>query len=116
MYNDNDYYDFGYETNNRKSKFSFNNLNLKGKLIIGGIFIVILIIGIVIFNKVVNYYDSYQYFEKQMATKARDYIQNNNIVVNDEIYLSASKLGINMKDSCSEISGGLVDKNYHYQG
>lgn len=116
MYNDNDYYDFGYEISNQKNSFSLNNLNLKMKLILGSVFIVILIIGIVVVNKVVNYYDSYQYFEKQMVTKARDYIKNNNIVINDEIYLDASKLSINMKESCSGISGVLVDKNYSYQG
>ena len=116
MYNDNDYYDFGYEISKPKNRFGLNNLNLKKKLILGAIFIVILIIGIVIVNKVINYYNSYQYFEKQLVEKAREYATNNNIIVNDEIYLPASKLGINMRESCSEISGVLVDKNYNYQG
>jgi len=117
MYNDDSYYEnFGYGVRNTKNSFSLSNFNLKGKLILGLVVLVIIVIVLVIVNKISDYYNSYEYFEKQMVEKAKTYVTNNNIFVNDEIYLDMTKLNMNIKKSCSGISGVFVDKNYNYKG
>lgn len=113
MYNEDYYYDVGY--NNRKSKFSLSNLNLKGKLILGGVLLVIVIIIVIVINNVKNYYNSYEYLEKQMTVVAKEYVENNNLIITDEIYLDVSKLSMDIKDTCSKISGVFVDNKYNYQ-
>ena len=116
MFNENNSYDeFGYYVGNNQNKYSLNNLNLKGKLVLGVIVIVVLIIGLVIFNRVTDYFNSYQYFEKQMVKEAREYITKNNIVLSNEIYLDMNKLNMKVKDGCNQISGVFVDQNYKYQ-
>ena len=110
MYNDNNYYDdYSYNGGN------INRFNLKRVIIIGIIALVIIIIGIIVVNKITNYYNSYEYFEKQMIEKAKNYIVKNNIVISEEIYLDIEKLNMNVKDSCSQISGVFVDRNYNYR-
>lgn len=116
MFNENNSYDeFGYYVGNNQNKYSLNNLNLKGKLVLGVVVIVVLIIGLVIFNRVTDYFNSYQYFEKQMVKEAREYITKNNIVLSNEIYLDMNKLNMKVKDGCNQISGVFVDQNYKYQ-
>ena len=111
MYNENYYYD----KYNKNSKFSLSNLNLKGKLILGGVLLIVVILIIVVIDSVKNYRNSYEYLEKQMISIAKDYVTDNNLIVTDEIYLDVSKLNMNIKDNCSKISGVFVDNNYNYQ-
>ena len=115
MYNNYEYDNYGYNYNNQKNKFSLKNLTLKGKLVLGGVLLVLLIIGLIVFNNIKNYYNSYEYFEIQMVEKAQEYVKNNNMLITDEIYIDMSKLNMEVKNTCSQISGVLVDEKYNYQ-
>ena len=113
MYN-NYYVDgYDYEDKNSGNNFNLKNRNLNKKLILGGIFGLVIIIIIVIVN-ISSYYNSYSYFESKLINSAKDYIKNNNIIIADEIYLDVLKLNIDMKDGCNEISGVFVDSDYNY--
>ena len=113
MYNS--YDDYGYGYSNQRSKVSLRNLTLKGKLVLGAILFVVFIIGLIVFNNIKDYYNSYEYFETLMIDKAQEYVKNNNILVVDEIYVDMSKLNMEIKESCNQISGVLVDSKYNYQ-
>lgn len=114
MYDDNQYDDYGYVKQNVNRSFSFKNINLKRKLLITGIVLIIIIVIIVIINSVFSYYDSYEYFENKMIEKAQKYVKSNNLIINDEIYLDVSKLNIEPKETCNELSGVFVTKDYNY--
>lgn len=113
MYNDYYYDDYDYKTS--KNKFSLSNLNLKNKLIIGLVLLIVLIVVIIIINSIKNYLASYEYLEKQMILEAKDYINENNLVLTNEIYLDVTKLGIDVKKNCTLMSGVFVDRNYNYK-
>ena len=99
MYFDN--YNFD---DNKNDNFGIKNLNLKQKLILGGVLFVVIIIIMIVINNVSNYFNSYSYFEKRMIKVAKEYVSDNTIGITDEIYLDVLKLNIDMKDGCNEIS------------
>jgi len=114
MYNEDYYNDYGYDIPT-KSTFSLTNLNLKGKLILGTILLIVVIIISVVIKKTIDYYNSYEYLEKQMIKATQNYIYSNNYIISDEVYLSVDTIGIKIKEDCSKISGVFVDSNYKYQ-
>lgn len=95
-YNDNYQY-----SNNNKS------FDLK-KVIIVICFLVILIIGFIIYN---NYQNSYNYLESKLESEALKYVRENNLESNTSFYLDVNKLNIKLKDNCYSISGVLVENN-----
>lgn len=82
----------------------------KKKIIIIGI-ILLIIIGLLMYEKTIIYQDSYQYLEEQLENSARNYVSSNNIESNQEFFLEASKLGVSLKDNCSFVSGVFVKEN-----
>lgn len=109
MYNE---YYFEEEQDNN---FGFKNINLKGKIIIGGVLLLVLIIAIIIINNVRSYYNSYGYLEKQMVESAKNYISKNNYIISDEVYLRTDTFEFTLNDECNKTSGVFIDSNYNYQ-
>lgn len=115
MYNEDYYYnDYEYDMTT-KNKFSFTNINLKGKLILVGVLLIVVIIIVIVINNIISYYNSYEYLEKQMIESTENYIYDNNFIISNEVYLSVDTIGIKIKENCSKMSGVFVDSNYNYQ-
>lgn len=93
--------------------FENNGKKKKSNIII--IIIPIIIILIVAGYFIIKYRNSYDYYEKKMVNSAISYIDNNNISIKNDTYLSIKDLGITKKDNCSELSGVIIDNNYNYQ-
>ena len=111
MYNEN----YCFENDSSSNNFNTNNFNLKKSIIKWSLILIGIITIIIVVNKIISYYNSYAYLEKQMINVAQQYISYNNLIVTDEIYLDVNKLDIKIKDNCSRISGVFVDRNYNYQ-
>ena len=85
-----------------------NGINKKS-LVIGMIFIVLALIVFLVIN---NYKrNSYSSYEKNMVSNARNYVSNNGITTNKEIYIDVSKLNVNLPNNCSLLSGVIYDGN-----
>lgn len=76
--------------------------------VIIGIIILLVIISI---NKVDK--NSYAYIEKQMVKKAEEYVMNNNITSDNEIYLDTQMLNFTLPDTCNLTSGVLFQDDYY---
>lgn len=101
-YDENDY-----QYNVKKAKKNYSN---KTKIAIV-ISVIVLIIGLIIINKIVSYRDSYQFYEKQLEQKAREYVKNNNFSFNKETYLLATEIDYDLSDECSLVSGVFVEND-----
>ena len=115
-YEEGDYYSDNYKKKKRiirkkKSQSSYTKL-----IIIFVVFIVIVIFAIILgtsqSNKNNNTYTSY---EQKMVTKAKEYVKNNNVLIMNETYLDLNKIGINLKENCSQLSGVIVDSVGNYK-
>lgn len=106
-----DEYNYGYNNSNSKYK---QPLTLKKKLILLGIFGVILIIGLIVVSSIKNYYNSYEYFEKKMISSAKQYIKNSNMNFTKEVFFTTEEIGIELKNGCNLTSGVFVE-NGNYQ-
>ena len=100
MYDNYIEYEDDYESNN----YQVRNFNIKKyfKYII--IFFVILI-GFFVYR----YFTSYKSYENKMVSEAKEYVKNNHITSNQEIYLDVMKLNVEVPSNCSLASGVIYD-------
>lgn len=80
----------------------------KKTLIIG---IIIVIIALIVFLALKNNKSSFYSYEEKMISKAREYVSNNGISTNKEMYIDVSKLDTTLPDNCSLLSGVIYDGN-----
>ena len=80
-------------------------------VVIGIIVVALLSIGT---KEVVEYYDSYAYFEKQMVEKAKEYVSSHNMSFRNKAYIDLTQLNMQPKEECSLLSGVIVDSANNY--
>lgn len=95
---------FDYQYLEKKNK----SINLKKIFLIIIVFLVILVIGFIVYNKYIN---SYNYLENRLEKEAQKYVEKNHLENNKSFYLEAKKLNVKLKDNCYSMSGVLVEKN-----
>ncbi len=105
MYTEYDTNDYESESRNKKRL----NINLgKSKYLIIIVIIILIIVGY-------NYLQSNSYFEKKMIKVAKNYITNNYISTNNEIFISMQELNLN-RNNCDDIRSGIFyNSNNEYQ-
>ena len=81
-------------------------------VVIGIIVVALLSIGT---KEVVEYYDSYAYFEKIMVEKAKEYVSSHNMSFRNKAYIDLTQLNIQPKEECSLLSGVIVDSASNYR-
>ena len=81
-------------------------------VVIGIIIVALLSIGT---KEVVEYYDSYEYFEKIMVEKAKEYVSSHNMSFRNKAYIDLTQLNIQPKEECSLLSGVIVDSANNYR-
>ena len=99
----------------KQERKTFRQTPVKKKiiyLIIGIIVVAILSIGT---KEVVEYYDSYAYFEKIMVEKAKEYVTSKNMHFNRKAFIDLTQLNIQPKEECSLLSGVIVNPNGEYK-
>ncbi len=99
----------------KQERKSFRQTPVKKKiiyLIIGIIVVAVLSIGT---KEVVEYYDSYAYFEKIMVEKAKEYVTSKNMHFNRKAFIDLTQLNIQPKEECSLLSGVIVNPNGEYK-
>lgn len=85
-----------------------NGINKKSLVIV----IVFIVLALIVFLVINNYKsNSFSSYEKNMVSSARNYVSNNGITTNKEIYIDVSKLNVNLPNSCSLLSGVIYDGN-----
>lgn len=112
-YNNNDYFDsYEYQKppvrSRKKYHFKKNGKNNYFSLILMGIGVLVIVFMLVLYNKRVAYYNSYQYVEDELKASATNYIKNNNYSSKSEYYINYSKLNVTLKDGCEKTSGVFV--------
>ena len=95
-----------YEDDYENDYYQRNKFSIK-KYLKYIIIVVVLLLGYFGYR----YFTSYKLYEHKMILEARKYIKNNNIQVNNEIYLEVSKLGVEIPNNCSLTSGVIYDGN-----
>ncbi len=90
---------------NSKNIKSASKLNI---IIIGLLVVIVLVIAYKMFFQDL-FKDRNTKMEEEMVLKAQEYVNNNSISVNKEIYLDVSKLNVTLDDDCSYTSGVLYD-------
>ena len=86
-----------------------NNYINKKYLLIGIIALILVLIVVFIIKN--NKSNSYSYYEKKLVTLAKEYVNNNSVSTNKDIYIDVSKLNMNLPNSCSLLSGVIYDGN-----
>ena len=85
----------------------------KGRSILDYIIVIMLVIIVFFLMYVMFFKDAfknrYQKMEDRMVSSAEEYVQNNNISVNKEIYFDVNKLGLTLDDDCRETSGVIYN-------
>ena len=81
--------------------------NNKSMFIIGVAVLIVFIIIIIAFPKKK---DAYLTIEEKMVETASEYVYENNIPSDNEIYLDVSKLNFDLPDSCSSLSGVIYNE------
>ena len=76
-------------------------------IIVMGI-IIVLVLLYILFPKNI-FKDKYQKMEDEMVSKAKEYVLNNSISTDKEIYLDVNKLGVTLDDACSFTSGVIYN-------
>ena len=107
-------HDYYYDSSSNYNDYDVLNIKRKNKYkkyVVFVIIIFILIMGLIIFNKMRSYQNTYSYYEKKMVSAARDYISENKISVLGEIYLDVSKLDVQLPSNCNLTSGVIYDGN-----
>lgn len=95
-----------------KSKNTKKNSNTSNYLIIGvAILIVMVFIILIAGRKSEN--DKYYEIEKAMYVKSQDYIENNPVLSFKETYLDVGKLGVELPNDCSLLSGVIYNEGKH---
>ena len=125
MYTEYEDGDYGYNANYQKRQVTRKPiakvkkvrkpLSDKQKIIyvvIGIIVVALLSIGT---KEVVEYYDSYAYFEKIMVEKAKEYVSSHNLSFRNKAYIDLTQLDIQPKEECSLLSGVIVDSANTYR-
>ncbi len=82
----------------------------------------IIIIGLIVIALIISYFlifkdlfkDKNIKMEEKLVNAARNYVLNNNIYTNREIYLNVSKLDIVLDDECNLVSGVIYDGENYY--
>ena len=64
---------------------------------------------------VVEYYDSYSYFEKLMVEKAKEYVSSHNMSFRNKAFIDLTQLDMQPKEECSLLSGVIVDSANNYR-
>lgn len=121
MYTEYEEGDYGYSYNQRKVikkvpkvrkvKKPLTSKQKRTYLIIGIIAIIILIIGA---KSIIDYYDSYSYYEKIMINEAKEYVVSHNMNFRNKAYIDLSMLNMEPKEECSLLSGVIVDSSGNY--
>ena len=121
MYTEYEEGDYGYSYNQRKVikkvpkvrkvKKPLTSKQKRTYLIIGIIAIIILIIGA---KSIIDYYDSYSYYEKIMINEAKEYVVSHNMNFRNKAYIDLSMLNMEPKEECSLLSGVIVDSIGNY--
>ncbi len=124
-YEDGDYYFSSNDNVKRKSNIKVNPVRRSNnnkissytKLIIFFIiFIIIVVIAILAdTSENVEEESTYTKYENEMVRIAKEYVQNNNLYISNKIYLDLNRLNINIKESCSQLSGVIVDNAGNYK-
>ena len=81
-------------------------------IVIGIVVVLVLLIGT---KEVTAYFNSYEYFEKQMVEKAKEYVSSHNMSFRNKVFIDLTQLGIQPKEECSLLSGVIVDSQGNYQ-
>ena len=89
-------------TNSKKKKKKNNSYG--NKLVIGIVILLIFLLFISIFNKKETG-NKYADIENNLVLKAKEYVQNNGIVSNREVYFDIGKLKTSVPDNCNYLSG-----------
>ena len=98
-----------YEEENYNKSVSFIE-RLKDKKILSIICTVFLVIVIIIIIRLfTGSNQKYHRLERVLVNAAREYVLNNNIIVNREIYIDVKKLNISLDDNCLLTSGVIYD-------
>lgn len=106
---------YGYNYGNLNNENQSSNKENGSKLFyIIVILIFIVLLGILLYRLFVKSEKKYQDIERKLIEAATIYVINNNIAVNDEIYLDVNTLQISIDSECSSSSGVIFDgKNYY---
>ena len=104
-----DYYDDYEEVDNTKNSHNKNIWNIL-IIVLGLSIVVIAIIIITKSNNNRNIIDNtYSDYEKKLVRSADDYVSNNNIVVDSEVYFDVRKLNVVLPNNCAETSGVIYN-------
>lgn len=87
----------------------------KQKIIYAVIIIVVVALLSIGTKEVIEYYDSYAYFEKVMVEKAKEYVSSHNLSFRNKAYIDLTQLNIQPKEECSLLSGVIVDSANNYR-
>lgn len=100
------------EINDYSISYPSQNNNKKYFMIV--IVILIIFIFIVVISKLLNNNtNSFSSYENKMVSLAKEYVANHSINTTKEVYLDASKLNIDLPNSCSLLSGVIYDGNLY---
>ena len=105
----NSYNNYNNEYNDDNNSYSPLNDPRRGYIIIAVTIIVSVIVLIFSLNNMPS--NTFAKYEKELIKSAKEYVTNNSIVTNKEIYIDVSKLNIKVPSNCSLLSGVIYDGN-----
>lgn len=79
----------------------------KSKWLIVILAIIIILVFVIVVSNKISINKSYESIEKEMVSKAKEYVNSNSISYGKEIYVDTSKIDVDIPDNCNILSGVL---------
>ena len=114
-YEEGDYYSSNYKKKKRIIRNNTSSSSYTKLIIIFVVFIVIIVFAIILDTNPTIESNTYTSYENEMVNKAKEYVKNNNVMIMNKTYLDLNKLGLNVKENCSQLSGVIVDNAGNYK-